>query len=145
MIGSQPPLATDATLPTYSPILKDGMQVLPSHEMLLLRILCLCDEAGCPRYFYDKLMLLLSHEHLHNKFDLSKAHPKRDTLLHHVAKVCGTATRPVEVPVRLDNDLLASQNPNDHWLIKRNVVKVIYFDFESQLKSLLRTILFSAI
>lgn len=45
--------------------------VLPSHEMLLLRIMTLCDEAGCLRYFYDKLCALLAREHTKEDFDLS--------------------------------------------------------------------------
>ena len=91
-----------------------------------------CDEAGCPRYFFDKLMKLISQEVVDNQFDPAEKLPKRETLLRRLHKACPTP-KPISVRIPLEK----SYKPDGSILGRQESVDVHLYLFLDQLTDLL--------
>jgi hypothetical protein len=112
-----------------------GYDVFSTQEMSLFRIMTFCDDVGCPRYFFDSLMKLLVCEVVDNKFDLSRKHPVRETLLRRLQKTCPTSP-PTSIVVPLENESKLN-TPLNYSRGPRDVVEVIRYNFLEQLTDLL--------
>jgi hypothetical protein len=113
-------------LPMHSPLVDHKYEVFSKQELSLLRIMMLCDDANCPRYFFDKLVKLIRAESIDNLFDPSQKHPTRETLLRRLDKACPTPP-PQSVSVPLQS---VDETPPES-------VDVWVFNFLEQMKDLL--------
>ena len=111
--------------------------VLTDYELLCLRIMSMCDEVGCPRYFYDKLVKVLFYESVYNGFSLSRKLPQRSTLLTRLNCVC-SAPPPIADVLSLENwSMKTNKDFLNYKRLPRDEVILYRYEFLPQLLDLI--------